>query len=109
MPPSPSLIIHTYSHILPYAYTPAGLQIIVRALILSMHGLADVALLIMFLFAIYAIVGIQLFEGVLHQYCYYPGGGEDIIPLSASTRVFVSACSILYAHGIDTACCIYSK
>jgi len=97
MPPSPSLIIHTYSHILPYAYTPAGLQIIVRALILSIHGLADVALLIMFLFAIYAIVGIQLFEGVLHQYCYYPGGGEDIMSLSVSVRVCVSLLHIICA------------
>ena len=47
-----------------------ALRIMVQTLITSMSGLFDVFVLMMFLFIIYAIIGIQLWKGVLRRRCF---------------------------------------
>eukprot|EP00755_Sulcionema_specki_P007264 Sspe_Gene.37760::Locus_18224_Transcript_2_3_Confidence_0.400_Length_2527::g.37760::m.37760/K04851/CACNA1D; voltage-dependent calcium channel L type alpha-1D len=44
---------------------------IINALIQSLPGMRDVFLLLAFILVIFAIVGIQLFNGLYHQRCYY--------------------------------------
>ena len=46
------------------------LKILVTTIIQSLRGLADVMLLLMFLFAVFAIIGVQEFQGALHQQCF---------------------------------------
>jgi hypothetical protein len=47
------------------------LRILVETILKSMRGLADVLMLLSFMFIIFAIVGVQLFSGTLRQYCYF--------------------------------------
>ncbi len=47
-----------------------GLKIMVDTLLSSMRALGNVAILISFLMTIFAIMGLQLWNGVLHQRCY---------------------------------------
>jgi len=47
------------------------LRILVETILNSLRGLADVMLLLCFLFIIFAIICVQLFSGTLRQRCYY--------------------------------------
>lgn len=45
----------------------------VNALILSLSHLANVGILILFLFLIFSIFAVQLWPGILTQQCFVPG------------------------------------
>lgn len=50
-------------------YLPAGLKVIVGALIHSVRKLADVTILTVFCLSVFALVGLQLFKGNLKNKC----------------------------------------
>jgi len=54
-------------------------RILVETIFKSLRGLADVMMLLSFMFIIFAIVGVQLFSGTLRQHCYY-----DVNPFYSS-------------------------
>ena len=46
------------------------LKALVTTIILSLQYLVNVSLLLLFLFAVYAIIGMQLYQGLLHHQCF---------------------------------------
>lgn len=56
-----------------------GLKKLINSLLLALPQLANVFILCMFIFFIFGILGVQLFQGKLHQRCYWPAGydGND--------------------------------
>ena len=48
---------------------PAGLKTIVGALVQSVKKLADVMILTLFCLSVFALIGLQLFMGMLRQKC----------------------------------------
>lgn len=48
----------------------AGLQVVLNSILRAMVPLLHIALLVLFVIIIYAIIGLELFSGVLHKTCY---------------------------------------
>lgn len=48
----------------------AGLQVVLNSILMAMIPLFHIALLVMFVMIIYAIIGLELFSGILHRVCY---------------------------------------
>eukprot|EP00755_Sulcionema_specki_P000327 Sspe_Gene.25295::Locus_10151_Transcript_1_1_Confidence_1.000_Length_5227::g.25295::m.25295 len=48
-----------------------GMKVLVLALMRSARGLSDVVCLLCFVLLLFAILGVYLFAGVMHQRCYY--------------------------------------
>lgn len=47
-----------------------GLQVVLNSILRAMVPLLHIALLVLFVIIIYAIIGLELFSGVLHKTCY---------------------------------------
>nr|CAB3227402.1 voltage-dependent L-type calcium channel subunit alpha-1D-like [Phallusia mammillata] len=47
-----------------------SLQVVLNAIIRAMLPLLHIALLVMFVIIIYAVIGLELFKGILHQTCF---------------------------------------
>ena len=47
----------------------SGLQIVINAIIMAMIPLFNIMLLVMFLIIIFAIMGLELFNGIFHKSC----------------------------------------
>ena len=50
-----------------------GLQVVLNSIVRAMVPLLHIALLVIFVIMIYAIVGLELFSGKLHDTCYING------------------------------------
>ncbi|KNC50163.1 voltage-dependent T-type calcium channel subunit alpha-1I [Thecamonas trahens ATCC 50062] len=59
-----------------------GPRTLVRSVIVSLPGLFDATVLLLFFIAIYGIMGVQLFGGALRQRCVHASTGE-LAPLTA--------------------------
>ena len=53
-----------------YSRAPPGLQVVLNAILMAMIPLLHIALLVMFVIIIYAIIGLELFSGLLHKTCF---------------------------------------
>ena len=53
-----------------------GLQVVLNAIIRAMIPLCHIALLVIFVIIIYAIIGLELFQGILHKSCFYNETGK---------------------------------
>lgn len=49
---------------------PTGLQVVLNSIIKAMLPLFHIALLVIFVIVIYAIIGLEMFNGVLHKTCF---------------------------------------
>ena len=47
-----------------------GLQVVLNSIMRAMVPLLHIALLVLFVIIIYAIIGLELFSGVMHQTCF---------------------------------------
>ena len=47
-----------------------GLQVVLNSILRAMVPLLHIALLVIFVIIIYAIIGLELFKGKLHQTCF---------------------------------------
>ena len=50
--------------------TISGLQVVLNSIIMAMIPLLHIALLVIFVILIYAIIGLELFSGILHKTCF---------------------------------------
>lgn len=57
-----------------------GMQVIILTLLSSFKQLIDVSVLLLFLFVIYGIAGVQMFNGALHQRCVPTDDTVQYIP-----------------------------
>ena len=48
----------------------AGLQVVLNAILMAMIPLLHIALLVLFVIIIYAIIGLEMFSGLLHKACF---------------------------------------
>eukprot|EP01065_Artemidia_motanka_P022249 TRINITY_DN26463_c0_g1_i1.p1 TRINITY_DN26463_c0_g1~~TRINITY_DN26463_c0_g1_i1.p1 ORF type:complete len:2411 (+),score=697.09 TRINITY_DN26463_c0_g1_i1:138-7370(+) len=81
-----------------------GMKIIVLSLAESLSGLKDVGLLLGFLMVLFAIGGVELFAGVVHQRCYYyEHAGAVFDPVLNTT--LVNATTVLRLVANDTTPC----
>jgi hypothetical protein len=48
----------------------SGLQVVLNSILRAMVPLLHIALLVLFVIIIYAIIGLELFSGKLHETCY---------------------------------------
>lgn len=53
-----------------------SLQVVMNSILMAMIPLFHIALLVLFVIAIYAIIGLEMFEGQLHQTCFHNITGE---------------------------------
>lgn len=60
--------------ILQYLYFVTGMRILVMLLLDTLPMLGNVLLLCFFVFFIFGIVGVQLWQGILRQRCFIPVG-----------------------------------
>lgn len=65
-----------------------SLQVVLNSILKAMIPLFHIALLVLFVIIIYAIIGLELFSGKLHQSCYTNSSGEfeladDPVPCGA--------------------------
>ena len=54
-----------------------GLQIVLNAILMAMIPLFHIALLVMFVIIIYAIIGLEMFQGITHRACFHNLTGEQ--------------------------------
>lgn len=59
----------------------SGLQVVLNSILRAMVPLLHIALLVIFVIIIYAIIGLELFNGKLHATCYdnKTGGKDDCL------------------------------
>ncbi|KAJ1639567.1 Ion transport protein-domain-containing protein, partial [Pavlovales sp. CCMP2436] len=55
-----------------------GVKALVDTMVLSASGLANVAMLCAFIFLVFGILGMQLFEGTLRFHCFEPGAEQPV-------------------------------
>jgi len=53
----------------------AGLQVVLKSILKAMAPLAQIALLVLFAIVIFAIIGLEFFNGAFHYACYRTGTG----------------------------------
>ncbi|XP_068624737.1 muscle calcium channel subunit alpha-1-like [Battus philenor] len=63
-----------------------SLQIVLNSILKAMIPLFHIAFLVLFVIIIYAIIGLELFSGVLHDTCFYNGTEEQVEDPSACSR-----------------------
>jgi voltage-dependent calcium channel L type alpha-1D len=54
--------------------------VVLNAILMAMIPLLHIALLVMFVIIIYAIIGLELFSGLLHKTCFNNYTGTDLSP-----------------------------
>ena len=53
----------------------AGLQVVLKSILKAMAPLAQIALLVLFAIVMFAIIGLEFFNGAFHYACYRKGTG----------------------------------
>ena len=80
---SPILIIHAklikFSQKILHNISFSGLQVVLNSIIMAMIPLLHIALLVIFVILIYAIIGLELFSGILHKTCFNNETGKLVI------------------------------
>jgi len=78
----------------------AGLQVVLKSILKAMAPLAQIALLVLFAIVIFAIIGLEFFNGAFHYACYRKGTGALSSRLRKSERVssFLTAHQHLIGH-----------
>merc|ERR1719167_1978746 len=56
-----------------------SLQVVLNSIIMAMIPLLHIALLVIFVIIIYAIIGLELFSGILHKTCFSNVTGRIIL------------------------------
>ena len=56
-----------------------GLQVVLNSILMAMIPLLHIALLVLFVIIIYAIIGLELFSGILHRTCFNNVTGECVL------------------------------
>jgi len=54
-----------------------GLQVVLKSILKAMAPLAQIALLVLFAIVIFAIIGLEFFNGAFHYACYRIGTGKQ--------------------------------
>ena len=54
-----------------------GLQVVLNAILMAMIPLLHIAMLVLFVIIIYAIIGLELFSGILHKTCFNNATGNN--------------------------------
>ncbi len=54
----------------------SGLQVVLNSILMAMIPLLHIALLVIFVMIIYAIIGLELFSGILHKTCFTNDTGK---------------------------------
>ena len=63
--------LFTYSVIISCLFTFfTGLQVVLNSIIMAMLPLFHICLLVLFALIIYAIIGLEMFSGLLHKTCF---------------------------------------
>ena len=62
----PKCLLDSKTHIFLFL----GLQVVLNAILMAMIPLLHIALLVLFVIIIYAIIGLELFSGLLHKTCW---------------------------------------
>ena len=75
----------------------SGLQIVINAIIMAMIPLFNIMLLVMFLIIIFAIMGLELFNGIFHKSCI-----NAITGITISLRRMVSDDEMAVERGVTT-------
>jgi hypothetical protein len=52
------------------------MQVVLNAIVMAMIPLFHIALLVLFVIIIYAIIGLEMFMGVMHKSCYKNQTGQ---------------------------------
>jgi len=55
-----------------------GLQVVLNAILMAMIPLLHIAMLVLFVIIIYAIIGLELFSGILHKTCFNNATGTMV-------------------------------
>ena len=70
----------------------SGLQVVLNSTIMAMIPLLHIALLVIFVILIYAIIGLELFSGILHKTCFNNVTHEFFLSdIGHSVDIFISA------------------
>jgi hypothetical protein len=64
----------------------AGLQVVLNSILMAMIPLLHIALLVMFVMIIFAIIGLELFSGLLHKTCFTNDTGKKAPPVQQNLR-----------------------
>ena len=67
------MLLYTYdteTNIIFIIFYFPGLQVVLNAILMAMIPLLHIALLVLFVIIIYAIIGLELFSGLLHKTCF---------------------------------------
>ena len=59
-----------FEDIISHIFLFLGLQVVLNAILMAMIPLLHIALLVLFVIIIYAIIGLELFSGLLHKTCW---------------------------------------
>lgn len=65
----------------------SGLQVVLNAIVRAMVPLLHIALLVIFVIFIYAIIGLELFSGSMHETCFDKQTSKIVIISADQERV----------------------
>jgi hypothetical protein len=75
-----------------------GLQVVLNSILRAMIPLLHIALLVIFVIIIYAIIGLELFCGIMHNRCEYK---RNVSPEeAASMDLSVQDCMLFFSFKI---------
>lgn len=74
-----------------------SLQVVLNAIIKAMVPLLHIALLVIFVIVIYAIIGLELFSGKMHETCFHNVTGKENFFLNRT-----SSCLVNYLHSFES-------
>lgn len=64
------------------SFSYSGLQVVLNAILMAMIPLFHIALLVLFVIIIFAIIGLELFSGLLHKTCFHNSTGTFLTIIS---------------------------
>ena len=79
-------------------YLTSGLQVVLNAIIRAMLPLFHIALLVIFVIIIYAVVGIELFQGKLHKTCYHIDAGKLLLTFFYFLFICLVTCNLFQIY-----------
>ena len=68
----------------------SGLQVVLNSIIMAMIPLLHIALLVIFVILIYAIIGLELFSGILYKTCFNNVTHKFLSNISHLVDIFIS-------------------
>ena len=83
------------------SYTNLGLQVVLNAILMAMIPLLHIALLVLFVIIIYAIIGLELFSGLLHKTCWNNITSKSITPTNSLSSLIGSFMGRSYLQSLN--------